>query len=236
MEPFYAAARLLYEGPWVAERYLTARALIASSPEAVSAGDAANHPRRRARHGGRCLRGVLSARRISRACATYISGIDALVLPTAPTIYTVEQVRGRSDWTQQPARHLHQFRQSARSVRACRAGLDACAMASRLALRLLAPAGEDAALAAIGREFHHATGSAARRARLTAAAVCRPHGRGGRRRNCHRGRRRASLRHAAERRVARGRRPHGRVRHDRAALSSLRARRHQAGKARSACG
>ena len=29
IEPFYEAARLLYEGPWVAERYLTARALIA---------------------------------------------------------------------------------------------------------------------------------------------------------------------------------------------------------------
>src|SRR5262249_58813907 len=27
MEPFYQAARLLYEGPWVAERYLAARAL-----------------------------------------------------------------------------------------------------------------------------------------------------------------------------------------------------------------
>src|SRR5262249_21370445 len=28
MEPFYAAARLLYEGPWVAERYLAARSVI----------------------------------------------------------------------------------------------------------------------------------------------------------------------------------------------------------------
>src|SRR5262249_25605747 len=35
MEPFYQAARLLYEGPWVAERYLAARALIASAPESM---------------------------------------------------------------------------------------------------------------------------------------------------------------------------------------------------------
>src|SRR5499426_2997004 len=35
IEPFYEAARLLYEGPWVAERYLTARALIASAPQAM---------------------------------------------------------------------------------------------------------------------------------------------------------------------------------------------------------
>ena len=61
IEPFYEAARLLYEGPWVAERYLTVRALIASSPESHPSGDPADPPRRRARHRRRCLRGVLSA-------------------------------------------------------------------------------------------------------------------------------------------------------------------------------
>src|ERR1700693_3736528 len=35
IEPLYAAARLLYEGPWLAERYLVAKALIASAPEAL---------------------------------------------------------------------------------------------------------------------------------------------------------------------------------------------------------
>src|SRR5262249_43822695 len=35
IDPFYEAARLLYEGPWVAERYLTARALIASAPQGM---------------------------------------------------------------------------------------------------------------------------------------------------------------------------------------------------------
>ena len=29
LEPFYATARLLYEGPWVAERYLTVKGLLA---------------------------------------------------------------------------------------------------------------------------------------------------------------------------------------------------------------
>src|ERR1700704_6203581 len=35
LEPFYETARLLYEGPWVAERYLVLRNLLASSPEAI---------------------------------------------------------------------------------------------------------------------------------------------------------------------------------------------------------
>ena len=35
LEPFYETARLLYEGPWIAERYLVIRDLLASSPEAI---------------------------------------------------------------------------------------------------------------------------------------------------------------------------------------------------------
>src|SRR6202045_70544 len=35
LEPYYETARLLYEGPWVAERYLVIRDLLASSPEAI---------------------------------------------------------------------------------------------------------------------------------------------------------------------------------------------------------
>src|SRR6185369_11604907 len=35
LEPFYEVARLLYEGPWVAERYLVIRDLLASAPNAI---------------------------------------------------------------------------------------------------------------------------------------------------------------------------------------------------------
>jgi allophanate hydrolase len=35
MEPFYETARLLYEGPWVAERYLAAKSLIDTAPETL---------------------------------------------------------------------------------------------------------------------------------------------------------------------------------------------------------
>ena len=35
IEPFYEAARLLYEGPWVAERYIVLKSLLASSPDAI---------------------------------------------------------------------------------------------------------------------------------------------------------------------------------------------------------
>ena len=35
LEPFYETARLLYEGPWVAERYLVIRNMLASSPDSI---------------------------------------------------------------------------------------------------------------------------------------------------------------------------------------------------------
>src|SRR5262249_60799914 len=35
MDPFYEAARLLYGGPWLAERYLVARKLLQDNPDAL---------------------------------------------------------------------------------------------------------------------------------------------------------------------------------------------------------
>ena len=35
MEPFYETARLLYDGPWVAERYLATKNLIDSAPQSL---------------------------------------------------------------------------------------------------------------------------------------------------------------------------------------------------------
>ena len=133
IEPFYETARLLYEGPWVAERYITARSLIASAHESM-------HPVTRAivlegarPTRGRCVRGVLPARgaaararpRLPRdRCAAAADGADRLYGRAGA---------GRSDRAQQPARHLHQFRQSARSLRLRVAGRDARRTARRSA-------------------------------------------------------------------------------------------------------
>src|SRR5580700_4128905 len=92
IEPFYEAARLLYEGPWVAERYLVARALIASAPEAL-------HPVTRQiilagahRTAADTFAAFYQLEELRRVAEHTFHTIDALVLPTAPTIYSVEQV------------------------------------------------------------------------------------------------------------------------------------------------
>ncbi len=157
IEPFYAAARLLYEGPWVAERYLTTRALIASSPESLlpvtrqiilagAHGTAAD-----------AFAAFYQLEDLRRVRDHIFRGIDAMVLPTAPTIYTVEQVLA------DPIALNSRLGTYTNFVNL----LDMCGLAVPAAMRpdgtpfgvtLLAPAGEDAALAAIGRVFHAASG------------------------------------------------------------------------------
>jgi allophanate hydrolase len=91
-EPFVEAARLLYEGPWVAERYAAIREFIEKSPEAL-------HP---------VTRGIIEGARAQTAVGAFgafyrlaelrrraeavWSEIDVLLTPTAGTIYTIAEV------------------------------------------------------------------------------------------------------------------------------------------------
>jgi allophanate hydrolase len=153
LEPFYETARLLYEGPWVAERYLVIRNLLASSPDAI-------HPvtreiiiagaRLSAADTFAALYRLQALRKIAeRAFAT----IDALVLPTAPTVYSTAQVLAN------PLELNSRLGTYTNFVNL----LDLCGLALPAAIRpddipfgitLLAPAGQDAQLASIGRVFH----------------------------------------------------------------------------------
>jgi allophanate hydrolase len=157
IEPFYAAARLLYEGPWVAERYLTAKALIASSPQSM-------HPVTRQiilagahRTAADAFAAFYQLEDLRRVCDGTFRAIDALVLPTAPTIYTVDEVLA------DPIHLNNRLGTYTNFVNL----LDLCGLAVPASMRgdgtpfgitLAAPACADAALAAIGRQFHHATG------------------------------------------------------------------------------
>jgi allophanate hydrolase len=153
LEPFYETARLLYEGPWVAERYLVIRNLLASSPDAI-------HPVTREI--------IIAGQRLSAAdtfAALYrlqalrkvaeraFAHIDAVVLPTVPTVYSTAQVLAN------PLELNSRLGTYTNFVNL----LDLCGLALPAAIRpddipfgitLLAPAGQDALLASIGRVFH----------------------------------------------------------------------------------
>jgi allophanate hydrolase len=153
IEPFYQAARLLYEGPWVAERYLATRALIASAPEAM-------HPVTRQiilagthRSAADTFAAFYELEELRRVRDHVFHSIDAMALPTVPTVYTVEQVLA------DPIALNSRLGTYTNFVNL----LDLCALAVPAAMRadgtpfgvtLIAPAGCDAALASIGRAFH----------------------------------------------------------------------------------
>jgi allophanate hydrolase len=156
LEPFYETARLLYEGPWVAERYLVIRNLLASSPDAihpVTREIAAGGARLTAADTFAALYRLQALRRIAERA---FANIDALVLPTAPTAYSTAQVLAN------PVELNSRLGTYTNFVNL----LDLCGLALPASIRsddipfgitLLAPAGHDAQLASIGRVFHAGT-------------------------------------------------------------------------------
>lgn len=167
LEPFYETARLLYEGPWVAERYLVIKNLLASAPDSI-------HPvtREITAAGARLtaadtFSALYRLQGLRKIAERTFANIDALILPTAPTAYTTAQVLAN------PIELNSRLGTYTNFVNL----LDLCGLAIPASMRndgipfgitLLAPAGRDAMLASIGRVFHADT-------KLTVGAKGVPH-------------------------------------------------------------
>jgi allophanate hydrolase len=90
--PFLAAARLLYEGPWVSERYAAIEDFIEQQPEAlldVTRGIIAAGKQARAVDVFKALYQLMAHRRSSEKCW---NEVGLIVTPTAGTIYRIEEV------------------------------------------------------------------------------------------------------------------------------------------------
>jgi allophanate hydrolase len=92
-EPLHAVARLLYEGPWVAERYAATKPLIETNPEAF-------HPTTLTIIGGAKGLTAVSAFEatyrladLKRATAPIFTQVDVLAVPTVPRAYTVAELQ-----------------------------------------------------------------------------------------------------------------------------------------------
>ena len=125
LEPFYETARLLYEGPWVAERYLVIRDLLASVAGFDSSRHARDHRARRAADGRRYVRLALSAAGAATHGRAHLCQIRRDRAADGADRLLDRAGAGQSDRAQLQARHLHQFRQSARPLRPGAAGRDA---------------------------------------------------------------------------------------------------------------
>ena len=153
IEPFYETARLLYEGPWVAERAITAKPVLDSDPDAL-------HPVTREIIVSGLKPTAMDAfaafyklEELRRVAERTFGTVDILALPTAPTAYTVAQVL--ADPIQLNSR-LGTYTNFVNLLDLCGLALPAAFTPAGIpfGITLLAPGGNDDALAAIGRVFH----------------------------------------------------------------------------------
>ncbi len=90
LAPMLAAARLLYEGPWVAERYAAIRQFIDTQPSAL-------HPVTRAiiepaagRSAADCFDALHRLQALKRDADRVLAAVDCIMTPTAPTIFRID--------------------------------------------------------------------------------------------------------------------------------------------------
>ena len=89
LTPFLEAARLLYEGPWVAERYVAIQGFIDAQPDAVFP------PVRTIIEGGRnktaaeAFAASYRLKALKRTCDAVWHSVDCLLTPTAGTVYRI---------------------------------------------------------------------------------------------------------------------------------------------------
>ena len=93
LTPFFAVARLLYDGPWVAERTAAVGEFLAAHPGAGDPTVDRHHPKGRDVAAPAAFDALHRLEALRRECEPAWSQIDVLLAPTTPTAYTVEAVR-----------------------------------------------------------------------------------------------------------------------------------------------
>jgi len=157
-EPFAEVAHMLYEGPWVAERYAAIKPLIESHPEAL-------HPVTRAIIEGARRFDAVAAFEASyaladrkRRCRRVGSHFDLMLVPSIPRPYTIAEVEA------DPVRLNSRLGFYTNFVNL----LDLCALATPSGVRrdglpssvtLIGPAGADGLVAGVARAIHAASGA-----------------------------------------------------------------------------
>jgi len=155
--PFLDTARLLYDGPWVAERTAAIEPLLRSNPNALLPVTRGIVEGGLARTAVEAFNGVYRLAALRRAAEREIADVDFLLLPTAPTTYTLAEVAA------DPVRLNANLGTYTNFVNL----LDMCAVAvpagrdprgRPFGVTLVAPAWREAALSGFAAALHRAAG------------------------------------------------------------------------------
>ena len=167
MAPFFEVAALLYDGPWVAERYAVVQALIESQPEALDAVVRRVIEAARGHDAVSAFRARYRLEELRHRIAPLWRDIDVLMVPTTTTCPTREAVAAdpvtRNSELGRYTNFVNLLGQAALAVPSAFAssGLP-------FGVTFIAPGGADAALAALGARWQ-ADGALPLGARLRAA-------------------------------------------------------------------
>jgi allophanate hydrolase len=92
LAPFLEAARLLYEGPWLAERYVAISDFIERQPEALHPVTRAVIEKGRAPSAVDTFAAMYRLADLRRAVEPMLESVDMMVTPTAGTIYRITEL------------------------------------------------------------------------------------------------------------------------------------------------
>ena len=93
LTPFLDAARLLYEGPWVAERYVAIKDFIEAQPEGVFPPVRSIIEGGKAKTAADAFAASYKLKALKRVCDAVWKDIDCLLTPTAGTIYRIADMQ-----------------------------------------------------------------------------------------------------------------------------------------------
>ena len=156
-DDFYAVANLLYEGAWVAERYAAIRDFFDAHEDACHPVTRRIYANAKSLSAADAFAGFYALQAYKRELQPIIDSVDLLCVPTAPTHYTVEDLR------KEPIRENSRLGTYTNFVNL----LDMCGIAVPSGRRsdglpasvtLLAAAGKDALAATLAMQLHAATG------------------------------------------------------------------------------
>lgn len=90
--PFASAARLLYDGPWLAERYIATEQTITTQPEAMLPVTRGIIEKASGKSAVDAFKAEYTLKQYRREAEASLASVDFIVTPTAGTIYRIEDV------------------------------------------------------------------------------------------------------------------------------------------------
>ena len=155
--PFKATADLLYDGPWVAERYAAIETLMRENPDALFPTTRAVIANAAKYDAVATFKAFYRLEELRREAAGVWDRIDVMALPTSGTIFTLDELKAEPVLNNTRLGYYTNFVNLLDLAGlAVPAGMRPDGLPS--GLTLIGPAWSDAALAALGEAFHRDTG------------------------------------------------------------------------------